>query len=554
MSTTENFNVYKGLPYQVRARANGKWDYTASQTFTTEGQAVNVSMTAYDGLSMDYVESYQSADKLDFSNTMLPWKWQYSTALSTNRYCLMPQGQNYENVKSGQYVTDYTVVGSPTISSEYVVSGFSSSNYLQASGKRTYTAGEINSFEIIFHVITGNSLQSNGRLYQPSDVSTGDSTLAPTIVAEPSEGIYLWFHTTSEPVCRAVSSVATNTEYWLKWTYDGTDMKGYYSNDGGLTWTLNATITSFTPYWNYKDFKLGNRNGGVTVFNGSIDLKNSYVKINGDMWWIGAEFTKEAKQVLNSNITNTGGVSIDSNFVASGFARYKYLQFQNIFNPGANPWKIVLKVKMSNVTTQTSLLWQSTTNTNQGRWGIYWYFSEGKLVFIGTSNGSAWDLGISGTHVYDTNKWYWLKLEYSTTEGYKLSYSEDGSVYTLDNSSIATTPLYSNLPYMMVGQYNPSNNDLPILGSMDLSETYFEVNGNVVLSGTNHVTETLAGCTYNFTDDGSATTLNCFAVNGDESVVLTPDNSYTNGWKLGMVNIPSHTVYNYDNGVWTEIE
>ena len=148
MSTTTNIQVRKGLPYQVRVRADGKWDFTGNQTFTTAGQEYFATMETYDGLSMDYVESYQSADKVDFSNTVLPWKWQYSTALSTNRYCLMPAGQNYENVveQFEGYVTDYTVVGSPTISSEYVVSGFSSSNYLQASGKRTYTAGEISSF------------------------------------------------------------------------------------------------------------------------------------------------------------------------------------------------------------------------------------------------------------------------------------------------------------------------------------------------------------------------------------------------------------------------
>lgn len=35
--------------------------------------------------------------------------------------------------------------------------------------------------------------------------------------------------------------------------------------------------------------------------------------------------------------------------------------------------------------------------------------------------------------------------------------------------------------------------------------------------------------------------------------VLTPDNSYTNGWKLGSVSIPQHTVYSYNNGVWTEV-
>ena len=47
--------------------------------------------------------------------------------------------------------------------------------------------------------------------------------------------------------------------------------------------------------------------------------------------------------------------------------------------------------------------------------------------------------------------------------------------------------------------------------------------------------------------------VNYFAVNGDESVVLTLDNFYTNGWLLGTVSIPAHTAYSYDNGLWTEV-
>lgn len=111
MSTTTNLSVIKGFPYQVRARAEGKWDLTRNQTFTADGESVSLSMTAYNGLDMSYSASYESADTLDFSNTLLPWKWQYSASLTTDKFCLMPIGQTYENITETSGATPISLQG-----------------------------------------------------------------------------------------------------------------------------------------------------------------------------------------------------------------------------------------------------------------------------------------------------------------------------------------------------------------------------------------------------------------------------------------------------------
>lgn len=111
MSTTKNLTVRKGLPYQVKARADGKWDLTSNQMFTAADESVSLSMTAYNGLDMSYSASYESADTLNFSNTVLPWKWQYSASLTTDKFCLMPIGQTYENITETSGATPISLQG-----------------------------------------------------------------------------------------------------------------------------------------------------------------------------------------------------------------------------------------------------------------------------------------------------------------------------------------------------------------------------------------------------------------------------------------------------------
>ena len=158
MTTTANLKVIKGFPYQIRVRAPGKWDSLTEQIFSEEGEEVSITTETYDGLKMNYIESYQSADKVDFSNTVLPWKYEYSTYLSTDRYCLMPVGQDYENVGGVQWVpSNFNNVGSVSIDENKVASGFTSSKYLKLQSVFNPSS---NPWEMVFKVKTGSDVTS----------------------------------------------------------------------------------------------------------------------------------------------------------------------------------------------------------------------------------------------------------------------------------------------------------------------------------------------------------------------------------------------------------
>lgn len=111
MTTTTELKLYKGLPYQIRVRARGEFDEVLdNQVFSTDN-SVSVNMTTYDGFAETYEAGDATAGIVDFTGTVLPYKFEYSNTLQTVRYCLMPQGQTYQNVVGETTQTSETLAG-----------------------------------------------------------------------------------------------------------------------------------------------------------------------------------------------------------------------------------------------------------------------------------------------------------------------------------------------------------------------------------------------------------------------------------------------------------
>ena len=549
MSTTKNFQAYKGMPTPVKARATGKWDYRNVLVYTTENQNISVNMSNYDGLSMNYEKSYQSGDKVDFSNTVLPWKWDYSTSLSTSRYCLMPIGTTYNNITTLGYDYNFNVIGSPTINNDtMVVSNFSTSNYLQL--QTPFNPGN-DIWEIVFKVKTPETL-STVEIYGNYGGSFQNS---------PQVGITsgnVWsMYIPANPIIQGFLASGTgtyviqpNTFYWVKLYYTGTHYKLDYSLDG-TNYTNDISVAETgTMGVGSQGFNIGFNNwssSATSYWTGSIDLSESYIKVNGTDLWI-PSITETYKQKTNYN--NVGSVSVDSDYIASSFSSSKYLTLNKLFNPASNVWSFQIRVKTPSSASRRNLILGSIDGWYNA--GISLEFNTSQHFGVGfSSNGSSWDLGwITGSSVLSLDTWYYVKFSFDGSQ-YKLESSTDGSSWTTEGTVTSSTVLYTTSSVLQLGTAN-SYSDY-YTGSIDLKNTFIDINGDRFWSAVETVTESLPGCTYNFTDDGSATTLNAFVVNNDDSVVLTPDNSYTNGYLLGTVSIPAHSIYSYNNGVWTDI-
>lgn len=354
MSSSQEFTVYKTLPYNVYARAAGKWDYLQTGQVYNSSQTVNISMTDYDGLSMTADTQGASALSLDFSATVLPWKWDYYNYLLTSKYCFMPTGQWYDGV---------------------VISG-----------------------------------------------------------------------------------------------------------------------------------------------------------------------------VLN--ITNIGGVTIDDNYNATGFTTSKYLGTPDIIPSTFNTWEAITSFLTKATNYQCILNFKSTT-------GMKLYVESAKLKVNISSNGTSQNVanGVAGTTTIQTNRQYWVKCGYDGTT-YTVKLSTTGAFAGEETTEISVTGaknLGGNVVNFGVGT-NGTTPDNPLNGTIYLSETSINIDGIVWWQAVGSGTAARQGCTYNYTDDGSAVTLNAFVVNNDEKIVLTPDNSYTNGYYLGTVNVPAHNLYTYSETqtAWTQ--
>lgn len=191
--------------------------------------------------------------------------------------------------KSMPYNVGYTVVGSPTIT-DGVASGFSDSNYLKTDttfSQAVYNAWIQNSETVV--KFRTNALQAQHIVYIP----TGGGYAG--FYMRGSQGKINWqIYSTSYRISPDfVFSV--NTDYWLKGTIRNGVATFSYSTDGTNYTTLGTLdlqgITDPGSYTSYVQFGYGSAELGPV--NGSIDLNNTYIKVNGVPWFTGkAAMTK----------------------------------------------------------------------------------------------------------------------------------------------------------------------------------------------------------------------------------------------------------------------
>ena len=193
-----------------------------------------------------------------------------------------------------QYTNDYTKVGSPTIV-DNVVSGFSSSNYLQLP--KTFNGSVGNTWEMVWKFKLNSdfaSVKDHGILAYSSNVAyssavgvNGNTKVAYIGLATNTSGSHLAKLSTT-------TTLEPETDYWLKTEFTGTDYNLYLSTNG-TDYNLEASVASTTKWTSYTLSNIGLRkdNVGTYPIKGSIDLTESYIKVDGEYWWQGAKYVQE---------------------------------------------------------------------------------------------------------------------------------------------------------------------------------------------------------------------------------------------------------------------
>ena len=195
-----------------------------------------------------------------------------------------------------QYTGDYTKVGSPTIV-DNVVSGFSASNYLQLP--KTFNGNVGNTWEMVWKFRLNSdytSAKDLGILAYSSKVAycsavgvVGTKKIAYVNLATNTSGSHLVKLNTT-------TTLEPETDYWLKAEFTGTAYNLYLSTNG-TNYNLEATKETTSKWTSYTLSNIGLRkdNVGTYPFKGSIDLTESYIKVDGAYWWRGAYYANADK-------------------------------------------------------------------------------------------------------------------------------------------------------------------------------------------------------------------------------------------------------------------
>lgn len=196
-----------------------------------------------------------------------------------NTFCLthIPQ-----DIKLELDPVKVTIVGSPTFD-KGVVSGFSASNYLKISDSFDVSGGK--TWEMVLKVITGSDVSSGQSMcghdstssnYDPVVIYVRDSKFHFTIANSSSSSL---------ADGDGITTVLANTTYWLKMVFTGSKYILSQSLDG-IEYTEEASASSSTSIWT-SNLLLGQEESASTAYPwlGAIDISQSYIKINGNIWW-----------------------------------------------------------------------------------------------------------------------------------------------------------------------------------------------------------------------------------------------------------------------------
>lgn len=204
---------------------------------------------------------------------------------SGNDYSLIPYSSNVDNFEAN---------GSVNINYETgIVNNFSSDNYLLVND--TFSPAG-NSWEVTTKIKTGNDLNSEQSAFDFLGTSSGFriGLVNPGIATKKWQFLVMrngsFINTTNH---YGTYTVQENSIYWLKAGYDGSTYYLKYSLDG-IDYVNDVSYTSNQSIGQDCNISVGN----APVWDGEVDLSQSYINIAGMRWW--TPFTQETNITENT--------------------------------------------------------------------------------------------------------------------------------------------------------------------------------------------------------------------------------------------------------------
>lgn len=275
---------------------------------------------------------------------------------------------------------NYSIVGNPTVDNG-VVSGFSQSNFITLPD--LFSPGT-NLWEIVIKGNFTDFSSAQGVFISVASSATAASSSIGTISAYGLQihvrngKVALYLSSTGNSwnlanLLQGITSLVTGTDYWIKLVFTGNEYILYLSTTGAFAGeeTVEVTVTTTTAIYP-RYFLIGCNGSGINEpVMGSVDLNETQVKINNEIWWSKDKFVDEvtcyaAKRKVRKYYKYTFSpwvqpvLTSDTSYGTVSAIGYREGQTQ--------PFKALDGVKSG--TPQTMQGWVSNTNT-VGAWWMW---------------------------------------------------------------------------------------------------------------------------------------------------------------------------------------
>lgn len=486
---------------------NGTIDVTSDMDTNVSLETPSTPYTSNIDYSIVENDAFPSIFKLN-EDVVLP----DDSVLEKNDYLLYPKGEYLVTDDSNEMVYENNFIVNGSVKNiGYTFSNFSSSNYLTLNG--LFNPGS-NVWETVIKINTTN-LSSGGNCWlMGSNTSSNLSWLIGLLTTNsPYSRVYLSSNGSSWDIASGVDGshqYALYTDYWLKFEFTGNQYILSYSTDG-QNFIQDIVINSSTPISNNQPIQIGNNEQHNAYFPGTVDLSETYIKIDGEIWWK----PQVANVSYNYNINGTCALVRDG--VAKGFNTENYLRL--------NPMPVA-------TTTLVDLIFKGMTTDLNSHNTLIANTSSEQLFAIRYNNNKSFSLynngWVDGVNTLSTNVWYWFRVTFdgTTWTGYTLE-DKNYTKETLPEISEwrqewATSSLYLTGNVFNIG-FNPFTTGEYWKGSIDLSQSSITLDNELWWNGTNHQQIgywDANGVTKGFSTSNYLTLSTAFKPTGDWEIVL----------------------------------
>ena len=366
---------------------------------------------------------------------------------------------------------NFNTVGSPQIVSG-VVSNFSSSNYITL--KNTFDSSK--PWEMVFK-FNLNVIDSLSKIL----LCHNSSGLIKLTIYEGKVEFGVSTTTSDWSIGQIVGKqiLQPYKDYWVKAEFTGTSYNVYTSEDG-IIYNLDGTIESSESFVMPNQLLVGNGGWQMNeVFTGVIDLNETYIKVDGEMWW------KPECKNMTGWYSTVGSRGVIQGGIARSFSSDNCLKINKTFLADLTDWELKFKIKTGSDTYTNQIIFSCFGDINcpVALNVVYDHFA----IYL-TNSSTSWSIAqqLMGTYAVQKNCDYYVKMVYKNNI-YKLSYSMDDIAYVDDITLESSQRIASFTPN--IGCWKKTSiGDSPFLGSIDLNKSYIKMNNELLWSGTEYET------------------------------------------------------------------